>query len=61
MALNIPAGLKIVMSDGNGLVLDVDAPLTPEEIALAIIAEVVAVRRGGTGASLSRQLRPMAF
>ena len=34
---------------------------TPEEIALAIIAEVVAVRRGGTGAPLSRQLRPMAF
>lgn len=34
---------------------------TPEEIALAIVAEVVAVRRGGTGVPLSRQGRPMAF
>ncbi|MPZ15258.1 MAG: xanthine dehydrogenase [Chloroflexi bacterium] len=34
---------------------------TPEEIALAIIAEVVAVRRGGTGGSLLRQDRPVAF
>ncbi len=34
---------------------------TPEEIALAIVAEVVAVRKGGTGAPLSRQLRPMAY
>lgn len=34
---------------------------TPEEIALAIIAEVVAVRRGGTGVSLSEQIRPVAI
>lgn len=34
---------------------------TPEEIALAIIAEVVAARRGGTGAPLSQQIRPIAF
>lgn len=34
---------------------------TPEEIALSVIAEIVAVRRGGTGHSLSRQGRPMAF
>jgi xanthine dehydrogenase accessory factor len=27
---------------------------TPEEIALAIMAEIVAVRRGGNGAMLSR-------
>ena len=33
---------------------------TPEEIALAIIAEVVAVRRGGTGRPLSSQIRPIA-
>lgn len=34
---------------------------TPEEIALAIIAEVVTVRRGGTGVSLSKQIRPVAM
>lgn len=34
---------------------------TPDEIALAIIAEVVGVRRGGTGRPLSREGRPMAF
>ncbi|HEY3117020.1 MAG TPA: XdhC/CoxI family protein [Chloroflexota bacterium] len=34
---------------------------TPEEIALSIIAEIIAARRGGTGHSLSRQGRPMAF
>lgn len=32
--------------------LDIGA-VTPEEVALAIIAEIVAVRRGGTGRSLS--------
>jgi xanthine dehydrogenase accessory factor len=34
---------------------------TPEEIALSIIAEIISVRRGGSGHSLSRQGRPMAF
>ena len=34
---------------------------TPEEIALAIIAEVVVVRRGGTGVPLSKQIRPVAI
>ena len=34
---------------------------TPEEIALAIIAEVVAVRRGGTGVPLSKQIRPVSM
>lgn len=34
---------------------------TPQEIALSIIAEVVAIRRGGSGRPLSRQLRPMSF
>jgi xanthine dehydrogenase accessory factor len=34
---------------------------TPEEIALAIIAEVVAVRRGGSGQPLSSQFRPVAL
>jgi xanthine dehydrogenase accessory factor len=34
---------------------------TPEEIALAIIAEVVTVRRGGTGVPLSQQIRPVAM
>ena len=34
---------------------------SPEEIALAIIAEVVAVRRGGTGTPLSKQIRPVAI
>ena len=33
--------------------LDIGA-VTPEEVALAIIAEIVAVRRGGTGRSLSQ-------
>jgi len=32
--------------------LDIGA-ITPEEVALAILAEIVAVRRGGTGGSLS--------
>jgi xanthine dehydrogenase accessory factor len=47
---------------------DIHAPIgldigseTPEEIALAIIAEVVVVRRGGTGVSLSKQIRPVAM
>jgi xanthine dehydrogenase accessory factor len=39
--------------------LDIGA-LTPEEIALAIMAEVVLVRRGGTGAPKS-QTGPMAY
>jgi xanthine dehydrogenase accessory factor len=34
--------------------LDIGA-VTPEEVALAIIAEIVLVRRGGTGGSLSRR------
>lgn len=40
--------------------LDIGA-VTPEEVALAIMAEIVAVRRGGSGASLSewrRELKP---
>jgi xanthine dehydrogenase accessory factor len=36
--------------------LDIGA-VTPEEVALAIIAEVVAVRRGGAGVSLSAKRR----
>ena len=36
--------------------LDIGAE-TPEEIALAIAAEIVAVRRGGAGAKLSEQER----
>lgn len=36
--------------------LDIGA-VTPEEVALAIIAEIVAVRRGGTGISLSSRRR----
>jgi len=40
--------------------LDIGAE-TPEEIALAIIAEVVAVRRGGTAQPLSSIGRPIAF
>ena len=34
--------------------LDIGA-VTPEEVALAIIAEIISVRRGGTGGSLSRR------
>jgi xanthine dehydrogenase accessory factor len=37
--------------------LDIGA-VTPEEVALAIMAEIVAVRRGGTGGSLSAWRRP---
>jgi len=33
--------------------LDIGA-VTPEEVALAIMAEIVAVRRGGSGGSLSK-------
>lgn len=40
--------------------LDIGSEL-PEEIALAIISEVVATRRGGTGEPLSRRGRPVAF
>jgi xanthine dehydrogenase accessory factor len=36
--------------------LDIGA-VSPEEVALAILAEVVANRRGGTGAPLSGQNR----
>lgn len=39
--------------------LDVGAE-TPEEIALAIISEVVTVRRGGTGQPLSKIIRPVS-
>jgi xanthine dehydrogenase accessory factor len=34
--------------------LDIGA-VTPEEVALAIMAEIVAVRRGGKGGSLSQR------
>lgn len=37
--------------------LDIGA-VTPEEVALAIMAEIVAVRRGGKGGSLSEWRRP---
>jgi xanthine dehydrogenase accessory factor len=40
--------------------LDVAAE-TPDEIALSIIAEVVAARRGGTGLPLSQQMRPVSI
>jgi xanthine dehydrogenase accessory factor len=40
--------------------LDIGAE-TPDEIALAIIAEVVAARRGGSGVPLSQQQRPIAY
>jgi len=40
--------------------LDVAAE-TPEEIALSIIAEVVAARRGGSGVPLSQQMRAIAI
>jgi xanthine dehydrogenase accessory factor len=40
--------------------LDIGAE-TPDEIALAIISEVVAARRGGTGMPLSQQERPVAY
>lgn len=34
---------------------------TPEEIALSVIAEVVTVRRGGSGVPLSKAIRPVAI
>jgi len=37
--------------------LDIEA-LTPEEIAVSITAELIMVRRGGTGRPLSKRLRP---
>jgi len=47
---------------------DIRAPIgldlgseTPEEIALAIIAEVAAVRRGGSGQPLSKIVRPVSM
>jgi xanthine dehydrogenase accessory factor len=47
---------------------DIRAPIgldlgaeTPEEIALAIIAEVAAVRRGGSGQPLSKMIRPVSM
>ncbi len=40
--------------------LDIAAE-TPDEIALAIIAEVVAARRGGSGGPLSQEHRPIAY
>jgi xanthine dehydrogenase accessory factor len=40
--------------------LDIGAE-TPDEIALAIISEVVGVRRGGNGGPLSEQQRPVAY
>ncbi len=48
-----PARLKQVYAP---IGLDISAE-TPEEIALAIAAEIVAVQRGGTGAKLSKQER----
>lgn len=39
--------------------LDIGA-VTPEEVALAIMAEIVAVRRGGSGSSLSAWRRPIS-
>lgn len=51
----------------RGKLAEIHAPIgldigseTPEEIALSIIAEVVAVRRGGSGVSLSKATRPVA-
>jgi xanthine dehydrogenase accessory factor len=38
--------------------LDIGA-VTPEEVALAIMAEIVAVRRGGRGGSLSEWRREL--
>jgi xanthine dehydrogenase accessory factor len=45
-----PEKLKMVHAP---IGLDIGA-VTPEEVALAIMAEIVAVRRGGKGGSLSR-------
>lgn len=42
------------LQPGIPIGLDLGGP-TPEEIAVAILAEVIAVRRGGKGSSCSRQ------
>jgi xanthine dehydrogenase accessory factor len=57
---NIVLGRLRASGFGEELLREVRAPVgldigavSPEEVALAILAEIVAHRRGGTGASLS--------